>query len=171
MISIRCNTFETNSSSTHSICYGKLNNVVSKDYLLKMNDTYTPGGLDEGVLLTPEEKLKWLLTAIRQVFEYEENPFCVNLLYNLKELLPNAKIDMLNNLEHFYEAEDIDCVFEDYSDEPKGIWFLEKDNLIKFLTEYVVVWGDRDFGWNEYTWESEQARLAKEYNEIWHVSG
>mgnify|MGYP003303744867 CR=1 FL=1 len=72
MFSIRKNTFETNSSSTHCLAFdGKVN--YDDQYLLNINGVITPYQdgddiqYDEiNIYTRPEDKIKWILTSLRQ---------------------------------------------------------------------------------------------------------
>lgn len=73
MITIRKNVFETNSSSTHSLCLnrkGKLNIEKYKDTIFLPNLESYDWGPD--ILITPWEKLKYILVYLLQNYGYNQ---------------------------------------------------------------------------------------------------
>lgn len=171
MITIRKNTFETNSSSTHAICFGTNENKITSEELHKVNSTFKYWTKDSktnysdyiNVYTTLEDKLTWLLTSMKQAGL--ENPFVINMKYLLEKIMPNATFDYGNPDEHYYEFEDIDWLWNDWNDNPDGWSLLNEPTLIKFLCEGVVVWGDRDY-YNPRTWGSFIDDKIAEYPEL-----
>ena len=174
MINIRKNTFETNSSSTHCLAF---DNKVKYDekYLKNIKGVITPYQDGDDIQYNQiniyeklEDKIKWLLSSLRQA-TYENDDiqdYITRIKNNLKDLCPDLEIDMLPNLDSYYEWEDIEYGWSDWDGEPDLYLLLDKNNLKKFLLESTVIWGDRDY--SEYTWGYYiDDTIKNNYNEIW----
>ena len=108
MISIRQGTFETNSSSTHCICFdSEKGTKYSEDDLLKVEGVLKPFQDDEtdelNIYTSIKDKVRWILSSVAQ---HGYDPvFPHPVIKMLEQLLPNAKFEMPT--EHYYELEDI----------------------------------------------------------------
>lgn len=65
---IRKSVFETNSSSTHSICVAKNNNTKN---FYKLSFWFGEFGWEEDKLNDPQDKMTYLVTALFNVYEYD----------------------------------------------------------------------------------------------------
>lgn len=139
MITIRNNTFETNSSSTHCITLNNKTNYP-KSYLKAIKGVFSP--YYEGMPIqidkiniyeTPESKLIWLLTAIQHLDDYDQEI----LVDEIERVLPNVSINMGKG--ELYSIEDIEYLWDDVKPE-----YFTGSNLERFLLNDIVIWGDRD---------------------------
>lgn len=172
MISIRKNTFETNSSSTHAICYSKdtPNHIVerytpeqlkniNKKFKYWTSESHTKNkGIN--IYLSLEDRLTWLLTSMKQ--SGLDNPFVIQLRYDLSQIMPNAIFDLGNEDEYYYEFEDIEIIWWDYFEDFDGSFLLDRDQLIKFLCEGIVVWGSRDI----YDWSLNKSVIEEDIHKF-----
>lgn len=160
MITIRNNTFETNSSSTHCIA---LNNKANypKSYLKAIKGAFSP--YYEGMPIqidriniyeTPESKLIWLLTAIQHLDDYDQEM----LVDEIERVLPNVSINMGKG--ELYSIEDIEYLWGDIKPE-----FFTGSNLERFFLEDVVIWGDRDL-YDEVLGVSKIDKIIRTYSGI-----
>lgn len=173
MFSTRKNTFETNSSSTHCLAFdGKVK--YDDQYLLNMCGVITPYQdgddiqYDEiNIYTRPEDKIKWILTSLRQAnYETDHLNEYKNTISNyLKELCPNVKIDFFDNLDSYYEWEDIEYAWSDYELECNCL-LTSKEDFKKFLLQGTVIWGNRDLT-DDNGWTSIINNVIKEYPIIW----
>ena len=161
MITVRKGSFETNSSSTHAICYSRdtIDYEVERytpEQLRKVNKEFkiwTPKSktlhMDGNIYTTLEDRLTWLLSSMRQA--QLDNPFVIQVRYMLEQLMPNARFDFGEDLDCYYEFEDIEILWDDYCNDYE--YFLQEENLLKFLCEGIVVWGNRDW----YDWSLQES--------------
>lgn len=169
MLTIRKHCFETNSSSTHAICFGENPDKIDKDCLGTIcgEFTYYKSGCDTdyntiNVYTNLKDKLTWLITSMKQVGM--DNPFVVQMKLLLEKVMPNATFDYGDPDEPYYEFEDIDCLWYSWEGSPDGYILLDEKELVKFLTEGIVVWGDRDYC-SPITWDSYVDNKIEEYPE------
>lgn len=146
MKQIRKNTFETNSSSTHAIAFSDNYRKYSDEDLLNLKGTFKPFTRNDVpkylyVYDTLEDKLRWLLSSIAQTSD-EYSTLTIKSL--LAEVLPNAELVLLDEDNYYYALEDIDIMWEEWDNKYPGQKLEDKDTLIKFLKEGVVIWGSRD---------------------------
>ena len=140
MITIRKNTFETNSSSTHCLCFNKNSDSSSVDEsILEESMIISPFTYQEVdaymTLTTLKDKLRYLLTVYVQC-DYFGKPF----MQMVQELCPNV-IFQQTFTPHNYVFEDADYFFQ--YDEPESDSF-KKDTLKQFLLTGTVYFGSRD---------------------------
>ena len=145
---IRNSTFETNSSSTHSLCivseYPKFNEeILLKDYLIT---PFTERDIDdeEYYFTNIEDKLRYLYTAYIQSNcgtsqHWEEHPLCKNL----HELLPSLRFEPYI-ADYFYVFEDVEWFFNTYWGPAECEIFNDVNELKSFLLEGVVCFHNRD---------------------------
>ena len=93
------------------------------------------------------------------------DPFVMQMKSLLEKVMPNAIFDYGDPEENYYEFEDICYLWYSWSGAPEGHLLLEENELIRFLTEGIVVWGDRDYC-NPITWESFIDDKIEEYPEV-----
>ena len=62
----------------------------------------------------------------------------------LAEILPNTELVLPDEDNYYYVLEDIGIMWEEWDNEYPGQKLEDKDTLIKFLKEGVVIWGSRD---------------------------
>lgn len=145
MRQIRKNTFETNSSSTHAIAFSDTYRKYTDEDLLNLKGTFRPFTRDEVpkylyVYDTLEDKVRWLLSSIAQ---HSDEPEFLPITGLLVDVLPNATL-VFREEEFYYVLEDIDILWEEWDNEYPGQKLEDKDTLIKFLKEGVIIWGSRD---------------------------
>lgn len=133
MISIRKSCFETNSSSTHAVCYSKDTidyNVerYTPEQLKKINKTFkywtqesSTQHRDRNIYLTLEDRLTWLLTSMKQ--SGLDNPYVIKVKYMLEQIMPNAIFDLGDIDDYYYEFEDIEWMWDDYQEDFDGSFF------------------------------------------------
>ena len=89
-----------------------------------------------------------------------------NIIFNyLKELCPNVKIDFFDNLDNYYEWEDIEYAWSDYELECNCL-LTSKEDFKKFLLQGTIIWGNRDLT-DDNGWTSIINNVIKEYPIIW----
>lgn len=117
MIQIRRNVFETNSSSTHSICIAKSNDYVIPGYL---HFTIGEFGWEERFIYNEDELASYLYTAILCCYDEKEREDFKNYIYEVlgkngcnctfeppvvgKWGLENGYIDHANDCADFLDA-------------------------------------------------------------------
>lgn len=152
MISYRVNVFETNSSSTHSLCIIANSSKNNEEDLLKEYkiSVWETEDLTEAEYFTSiEDKLKYLYTAYTQKYfdddleNWEKHPLAIAL----HKLIPNLTF-IPSKHDYNYVFEDVEILFDDYWHEP-AIYetLLKEDNLKRFLLEGTICFFNRD---NEY---------------------
>lgn len=144
MISIRRNTFETNSSSTHCLCFEKSVSIVPEDleklkeaYIIK---PYTYEEVDDGMEITSiRDKLRYFYTLYIQA-DHVGKVF----MTMLKQLVPNVIFSeefstntyIFEDGEYFFSG----CCYGD----PAECDDLTENDLIKLLLYGTIHFGDRD---------------------------
>ena len=159
---IRNNTFETNSSSIHSLSidrdfFGKLidENLFTKKYIIK---PFTRDEVDsEGKYESIEDKLRYFITCYMQASHYteedkdyleqyvKEHPFFAKLF----EIFPNLHIQWeLCVYDYIYE--DCEYLFDSYDSEYGEIIELADTQILKHFMQYGVInFADRDRNWDD----------------------
>jgi len=142
---IRSGVFETNSSSTHSICITKNNILDDKQDFIKF--TIGEFGWEHEKYTTPYEKAQYLYTAILENKQYD-------LIYKIKTILDSHNIKYEFEEPKFYTSSDgkykyLAYGYIDHSDELDD--FLEicedEDKLMKFLfssESFIITGNDND---------------------------
>lgn len=82
-VQVRQGTFETNSSSTHSLC---INGENTLNLVKSLNVKFDSWGWEEDVIDTPDEKASYIYTAIYDRY-YDEPELRDSLLNKFKETL------------------------------------------------------------------------------------
>lgn len=161
MINYRINTFETNSSSTHSLCIvtgfpKHREKSLNKRYIIRPF-TINEINEDKYYFTEIEDKLRYLYTLYIQCYHSDEgwkdHPLCKKLY----ELIPNLEFKYINS-SHKYIFEDGEILFESW--DGCQVWYklLEYDNLKVFLLEGIACFFNRD---NE-IYQEEYRRLPQE---------
>ena len=138
MIAVRRNTFETNSSSTHCLCYEKSVELKSED-LEKLKEAYIIKPFTESEIVDYyddsisefRDKLRYFYTA------YLQNS-CNDTAFmrKLSEICPNVLF--CDDFSDFrYIIEDLDWLFSETD-------CLTDDDIIKILLYGNIYFGDRD---------------------------
>lgn len=111
MLSIRKNVFETNSSSTHSICITqqRIRNLkVPKKLIFKLGEF----GWEDAILNTPEEKASYLYTAICSLKDEKDRKKIINKIYTelwtygVEAVFCPETSDEYGYIDHVYGLED-----------------------------------------------------------------
>lgn len=151
MFNIRSNTFETNSSSSHSLCIAKNSSKYDEELLEKEYSIvpFTQAEIvgEEYYFTKIEDKLRYLYTAYIQneynsSNNWEDHPLCKNL----HVLMPNLHFIPYNG-DYIYVFEDVEWFFyEDEYNQEESEWEIFKDinKLKKFLLEGVIYFFNRD---------------------------
>lgn len=114
MLQIRKSVYETNSSSTHSICITR-KGISSIELPEKIVFKHGEFGWDEKKLKTPEEKASYLYQAICAFYEEKERNKVINEIYSdLAEFEVDAKFEpeiktkygVYGYIDHPYELKD-----------------------------------------------------------------
>ena len=143
MFSVRKNTFETNSSSTHCLCYEKSVELKSEDleklkeaYIIK---PYTQEEIDDVMEITSiKAKLRYFYTLYIQA-NHTSNKF----MRKLKNIVPNV-IFSEEFPDETYILEDGDSFMEGGYFAPAEYEILTDDLLTKLLLYGKIYFGDRD---------------------------
>lgn len=151
MVNFRLNTFETNSSSTHSLCIVKNGNKNKEEDLLK---SYTIVAWDYNdktennyIFTSIKDKLTYLYSVFAQTYygdeegniitKWESNPLCIKL----HSLVPNLTFIPT---EHTYTFEDAEWFYSGWDEEGEYASLLEGDNLKEFLLNGIICFFNRD---------------------------
>ncbi len=135
MKQVRQSVFETNSSSTHSICVTKNNILDNKvDHIYFRLDEF---GWDYGTLCSVDEKAAYLYTGLMSNENY-------GLLNGVKKILDK------NNIRYEFQDEDSTYCYVDHSNELYD--FLndvcnDEDRLMRYLfssESFVITGNDND---------------------------